>query len=202
MLWSVAKPARKEVCMRKRFSVLLLVSLITGSTAGISQTNDGQINENSNQLSRFRLSLGHVSFLSRDDTFEFRHFFFNLSFRSSGFSRTTDSFNIGWAFEPGVNGLIVSQRYTSRVNLYFTPYAKFGPEIKLSRDLFLGASLGLVLATYESGFYPLPFFGVNGFYLVELTEHASIELESGFHSTFSPTELPLLFYFTVGVSLM
>jgi hypothetical protein len=86
-------------------------------------------------------------------------------------------------------------------DLYLLPYAKFGPEIRLSKNIFLGGSLGLVLVSYETSFFPFPFAGLNSFYLIELNKNLFIELEGGFHTTFSPGRLPYLVYFTAGLSL-
>jgi hypothetical protein len=58
---------------------------------------------------------------------------------------------------------------------------------------------GLAFATYDLNFAPAPFMGLNGFYMFELNEKFSVELESGIHTTFG---WPLLFYVTVGISLI
>lgn len=187
--------------MKHKDILLILVSLIVSSDTVIPQTTDNQINNNSDRLTRVRSAFGYVRLLSEDNNFEFRHLFFNLSYRTSGFDKNSSLFKIKFAFEPGVNGLIISHKYVDKVDLYFTPYAKFGPEIKLSQNLFLGSCLGIVWATYESAFIPLPFFGLNGFYILELNKNFALEFESGFHSTFSQNKLPLLVYFTVGVSI-
>jgi hypothetical protein len=142
--------------------------------------------------------------LSEDDNYEFDHFFFNLSFRSSAFEVDSSSVKVGFSFEPGVNGLIIAEKVDNNklfFDLYFVPYAKFGPEIRLDKNIFLGGSLGLVLVSYESSFFPFPFVGLNSFYLFGLNENLFIELEGGFHTTFSPGRLPYLVYFTAGLSL-
>jgi len=169
----------------------------------LNQSLIPQSNESINPLSRYRISFGYVNLLLEDSDFEFHHPFFNWSFRSSGFDKASSSLSIEFAFEPGINGLIVSKKIFSGgtdFSLFFIPYAKFGPEMRLGKNIFLGISLGLILASYETSFFPFPFFGVNGFYLVELNESLNIEIESGFHSTFSPEKLPLLFYITAGIS--
>ncbi len=191
--------------MKYKYILLILFLIIISFNVVISQTNNNHVNDNSTRLSRFRLSFGYVSLLLEDNNSEFRHLFFNLSFRSSGFDKTSPSFKIKFAFEPGINGLVIAQKKfnnESNFYLYFVPYAKFGPEIKLSKNLFFGSSLGIVLAFYESSFFPLPFFGLNGYYLFELNKKFSIEIESGFHTTFSPNKLPYLVYFTIGLSLI
>jgi hypothetical protein len=188
--------------MKNNIGLLFIFCFMISFTQTVAQIKDDQIHYNSERLSRFRLSLGYVNLLYDDSNFEFRHFFLNLSFRSSGFNRNSDAFKIKFAFEPGVNGLIISNDYANDFNLYLTPYAKFGPEIKMGQNLFLGASLGLVLVTFESRFFPLPFLGMNGFYLFELNENFSVELESGFHTTFSPDKLPYLVYISAGISII
>lgn len=188
--------------MKNKISLLLIFCFIISFGKTMSQVKTDRLHYDSERLSRFRLSLGYVNLIEDDSNFEFSHYFFNLSFRSSGFSKNSDALTVKFAFEPGVNGLIISNDYSHDCNLYFTPYAKFGPEIKLGQDLFLGVSLGIVLVTYESSFFPLPFLGMNGFYLIELNNNLSVELESGFHTTFSPENLPFLVYISAGISFI
>jgi hypothetical protein len=186
--------------MNFKFFIFVLLLLISGSI--FSQSNDKAFNESTNLLSRYRFSGGYVNLLLEDAGFEFRHPFFNLSFRSSGFEKASPSFQIKLSFEPGINGLIVNKKILddgTDLNIFFVPYAKFGPEMKLGRNVLLGGSLGLILITYEK-FFPFPFLGLNSFYLIPMNEKLNIEIESGFHTTFSPENLPLLFYITAGVS--
>jgi hypothetical protein len=149
------------------------------------------------KLSRLRLSVGYVDLFGDED--DFADPFFNLSFRSSGFDRSSSKFMVKLAFEVGINALIISHEYVDNVDLYFLPYAKFGPDIRLYNNLFIAGSAGLAFATYEGNFAPVPFLGLNGFYLIELNEKFSLELESGIHTTLG---WPLLFYVTVGISLI
>ena len=191
--------------MYLKYFSLLFVLIILSSDIGISQTDNIRVTNNSVRLSRFRLSAGYVSLLSVDEDFEFRHLFFNLSFRSSGFDKSSSPFKIKLAFEPGINGLIISEKdynEEQQFSIYFIPYAKFGPEMRLTKNLFLGGSLGFGLASFESAFALFPFFGLNGFYLFDLNDNLSIEFETGFHSTFSSNNVPYLIYFTIGLSLI
>lgn len=149
------------------------------------------------KLSRLRLSVGYVDLLGDEDEFAFP--FFNLSFRSSGFDRTSSKFMVKLAFELGINTLIIFYENNDDMDVYFLPYAKFGPDIRLYNNLFIAGSAGLAFATYEGNFAPVPFLGLNGFYLVELNEKFSLELESGIHTSFG---WPVLFYVTVGISLI
>jgi hypothetical protein len=169
------------------------------------QTDSVITNDNNDRLSRYRLSLGTVNLLMADDNYEFRHFFFNVSFRSSGFNKDLSSFKIKFAFEPGVNGLIVAQKNANNemtYDLFLVPYAKFGPEANIVKNLHLGLSLGLVLGSYKSTFFPLPFAGINCFYLLEIKNNLYLEFETGFHTSFSRGTLPYLVYLTVGISII
>lgn len=181
----------------------ILLLLIPNET--LPQTDSTISDNNLNRLSRYRLSVGAVNLLIEDNDFEFRHFFFNVSFRSSGFNKASSSFKIKFAFEPGVNGLIIAQKtYNNDMSyeLYFVPYAKFGPEARIVKNLHLGLSLGLVLASYESEFFPIPFTGANCYYLLEIKKDFYLEFETGFHTIFSPGKLPYFVYLTVGASII
>jgi hypothetical protein len=189
-----------------KINIFILVSFffISSLTIAFPQSNSDLDSSNFVKLSRFRLSFGYVNLLSEDNNYTFRHSFLNLSFRSSGFDRSSSEFKIKIAFELGINGLIIANNdfYNSNnFSFYFypLPYAKFGPDIRLDKNIFLAGSVGLALATYESNFVPLPFIGLNGFYLYELNRKFSIELESGIHTSYG---LPLFLYITVGISLI
>jgi len=160
--------------------------------------SDTSLNDNHfEKLSRLRLSVGYVDLFGDDDDFGLS--FFNLSFRSSGFDRSSSKFMVKLAFEVGINALIISHKHVDDVDLYFLPYAKFGPDIRLYNNLFIAFSAGLAFATYGGNFAPVPFLGLNGFYLFELNEKFSLELESGIHTSLG---WPLFFYVTVGISLI
>ncbi len=169
------------------------------------QTKNTKSNEEINRLSRYRLSFGGVTLISEDINYDFQHFFFNLSFRSSGFNRYSSSFKIKLAFELGVNGLIVARENFSKGldhKVHFVPYTKFGPEARIIKNLHLGVSLGLVFASYTTSYNPLPFAGLNCFYLFEVSNHLYLEFETGFHFTFSPGTFPYLVYLTAGISVL
>lgn len=180
----------------------IILLFINSISISFPQSNTDLDDNNFEKLSRFRLSFGYVSLLAEDDNFSFRHPFFNLSFRSSNFDRSSSDFKVRIAFETGVNGLVIADKDFNDVNnfsFYFLPYAKFGPDVRLDKNLFLAGSAGLALASYERNFAPLPFIGLNGFYLYELNDSFSLELESGMHTTFG---LPIFFYVTIGISLI
>jgi hypothetical protein len=183
------------------FKSFIFILLFLKSECLFSQSNDEALNENADLLSRYRLSAGYVSLLLDESIFDFHYPFFNFSYRSSGFTKTSSQFQIRFAFEPGVNGLILSNvDYGTDFTLYFVPYAKYGPEMKLGENLFLGGSFGVIIITYVK-FSPVPFFGLNNFYLIPLSEKFNLEIEGGFHTTFSPDKLPLLFYITAGITV-
>ncbi|HEX7358815.1 MAG TPA: hypothetical protein VF270_13970 [Ignavibacteriaceae bacterium] len=188
--------------MKINIFLLFVFFVISSLKIALPQSNADLDSTNFVKLSRFRLSFGYVNLLSEDNNYTFRHPFFNLSFRSSSFDRSSSNFKVKIAFEPGINGLIIANKdfYNSNnFSFYFLPYAKFGPDIRLDKNIFLAGSVGVALATYETNFAPLPFIGVNGFYLYELNQKFSIELESGVHTSFG---LPLLLYITIGISLI
>lgn len=180
--------------------------LILFSSTTFSQIDSLNTAPEPERLSRYRLSIGYVSLLSQNNNYEFRHFFFNISFRTCGFDKASSSFKVKWALEPGLNGLIISQKgnYSGTdFDLYFVPYAKFGPEARIVKNLHIGMSLGMVAAFYQSSFGLVPFGGLNGYYLLEIENNIFIEFETGFHTTFSPGgNLPYLLYLTVGISLI
>ncbi|MCZ7613586.1 MAG: hypothetical protein M5T52_08620 [Ignavibacteriaceae bacterium] len=84
------------------------------------------------RLSRFRLSLGYVDLLSNYD--EFRYPFINLSYRSSGFDRSSYNVKVDLAFELGINTLIITYKHSDDYNVYFLPYAKFGPRNQIIQE--------------------------------------------------------------------
>ena len=176
------------------FFLFFLFNCLSTSSPQSDTTLKGNHFEN---LSRLRLSVGYVDLFGDDD--DFGYSFFNLSFRSSGFDRSSSKIMIKLAFEFGINSLIITYKNVDDFDLYFLPYAKFGPDIRLYNNLFIACSAGLAFATYEGNFAPVPFLGLNGFYLLELNKTFSLELESGIHTTLG---WPLLFYVTVGISLI
>ena len=188
--------------MKKSIYLLFVFFVISSSTIALPQSNSDLDSSNFVKLSRFRLSIGYVNLFEEDDDISFKHPFFNLSFRSSSFDRSSSKFKVKLAFEPGINGILIADKdFGNQLNysFYFLPYAKFGPDIRLDKNLFLAGSVGLALASYESNFAPLPFIGLNGFYLYELNQKFSIELESGIHTSIG---LPVFLYVTIGISLI
>jgi len=171
--------------------------ICVGLSPSLCQSDSDSILSNQEKLSRFRLSVGYIDLLSEYSDLSYP--FINLNFRSSGFNRSSYKIEVELAFEIGINALIIIYKNSDDFNLYFLPYAKFGPEIRLYKNLFIAGCAGLALATYDLNFAPAPFMGLNGFYLFELNNDLSLELESGIHTTF---RWPLLFYVTIGISLI
>ncbi len=143
--------------------------------------------------------MGYVNLLKQNFDLRFNHYFLNINHRSSNFDETTSPFQVKFAFEPGVNFLFEEEEYSK---LGILPYMKFGPEMSLIKNMFIGVSAGLVGSVYYDYFVPLPFWGVNSFYLSPVSEHLNIEFEFGFHSSFFFSEPTYLMYFTVGISAL
>ena len=184
------------------FSILLLLI----STKTFSQIDTVTYTPDVERLSRYRLSLGYVTLLSENSSFEFRQFFFNANYRYSGFRKAfSSSFEIKFALEPGLNGLFIAERKSGSImdfDLFFVPYAKFGPEARMDQNLLLGVSLGLSFPFNENGIFIAPFAGVNSYYLLDIGNNLHLEFETGFHTTYSPGDLPYFVYITVGISLI
>ena len=183
----------------------LTILLLLISTKTFSQTDTVNNTPDVERLSRYRLSLGGVNLLIEDDNYEFRHFFFNVSFRSSGFSKESSSFKIKFAFEPGINGLMIAERNSNNIldfDLFIIPYAKLGPEARVVKNLFMGISVGLIFPFLNERFGAYPFAGVNSYYLLDIGNSFHLEFETGFHTTFSGGSLPYFLYLTVGISLI
>lgn len=188
--------------MKQFWFTFFLFSVFNPTSFSLAEANFNNGDYQDKKLSRSRLTIGYARLLEEDDGFKFKHPFFNLSYRSSSFNRSSSDLKIKFAFETGVNGLLIVRNASPNkldYSIYFLPYAKFGPEMRLNKNLFLSTSIGLALVSYETSFAPLPFIGINGFYLYEFNETILIELESGFHTSI---RLPLFAYATIGISLL
>ncbi len=156
--------------------------------------------QSSSNLSRLKMQMGYVSLIQQKFQPEFRNYFLNLSYRSSGFNESSKPFTINFAFEPGVNFLFADAR--DSYSLWLFPYAKFGPEMKITNNVFFGGSLGLLLLTDFENFAPFPFWGVNSFYQINLSGNLNAEIEAGFHSAFYFDNLSYLTYVSIGISIL
>lgn len=153
-----------------------------------------------NTFARHRIFIGYVDLFPRYQDDENRALFFNYSYRTSPFNRSTEKVQMKFSFERGMNIVFQTQwekKWESTVLII--PYIKFGPEIYFGKNIFLSGNVGLA-ATLIYGIVALPFAGLNAFYLMDLSENTSLEFESGFHTFYGPEKAPFLFYFNVGIS--
>lgn len=153
-----------------------------------------------NSFARHRIFFGYADLLPHYQDDENRALFFNYSYRTSPFNRSTEKVQMKFSFERGLNIVFQTQwekKWKSTVLLI--PYIKFGPEIYLGNNIFLSGNVGLA-ATLIYGIVALPFAGFNAFCLIDLSENTSVEFESGFHTFYGPEKAPFLFYFNVGIS--
>ncbi len=157
-----------------------------------------------NTFARHRIFIGFADLLPHYQDDENRALFFNYSYRTSPFNKANGKIQVKSSFERGLNIVFQTQweKKWESIGLII-PYIKFGPEIYFGKNIFLSGNVGLALALIY-GFYvpivPLPFAGLNAFYLIDLSEDTSLEFESGFHTFVGPEKAPFLFYFNVGIS--
>ena len=179
-----------------------VILLILSSFKILAQTDLYSAGKERERLSRYRLAIGYCRIVPEESGFDFKHYFLNLSYRTSGFSASSHSISVSGFLEGGVNALIMSEIDHNGFGTYFTPYGKLGPEINLTGNTFLSGSIGLVLITYGYYFGPVPFVGINAFYLLKLNNDLFLEIETGFHTTFPNVDkLPYLMYLNLGLSL-
>jgi hypothetical protein len=135
-------------------------------------------------LSRLKLSggyfVGKYSEVGKDSPF------LNLQFRATQLNKYSKDFDAGLSFEAGIN----------LIKGLFPVYAKAGPEAKIIGNLIIGANVGFI----GIFIYPIPFYGFNSFYLFNIYNNIYLELESGFHSSFSEKNTPI-FYLSLGLSV-
>lgn len=159
-----------------------------------AQTTDPSAQKDAFKLSRTTLSVGYVVLLPAKSNDLFRSSFFNIHRRISEFDQYTKPFKFGFFFEPGVNILLPIESKSFSLPM---PYFKGGPEMKITNEFYVGVSFGFNLLLYGRSFLPVPFNGLNIFYLTSISKKNFIELETGFH-TVLPFSSDLLFYFNVG----
>ncbi len=151
------------------------------------------------KLSRATVSVGYVIHSPSKTNDNFQAVFLNIHGRISEFNQFTKPLKIGLFFEPGVN-MLLPVPVKGEVFSLPMPYFKGGPEIKINNELYASLSVGFNLFLYGRQFFPLPFNGINIFYLTNISEKNFIELESGVH-TLLPFTSDLLFYINVGFSI-
>lgn len=145
---------------------------------------DSQSVDKSKTLSRLKLSTGY--FGGKYIDLGENTFFLNFNYRASQLLTYEDNPQFGFAFEAGTN-------YFSGG---FPLYAKAGPELEVVKNFILAANVGYngILLS------PFPFYGINIFYLIDISRNLNIEFESGFHSSFT-IETDPLFYISFGLSI-
>lgn len=163
-----------------------------------SQENLASLKENENNLTRNRTQLGYSTIVRQNDKLELKNVFINLNHRTSGFNSFTKPFTVEWAFEPGINFLYIDDIDINGLGI--VPYVKAGPEMILSRNLFLGGNIGLG-ASLTNYFFIWPFVGVNIYYLIPLDKTLFLEFETGFHTTYTKDYTPYVIYLAVGISI-
>ena len=152
-------------------------------------------------LSRLKIGVGIVTNLSTENNFKINRPFINISYRTSGFDKFSSSVKLKGALEAGVNGLFLTDEKEGVYALYPLPYAKVGPELRLYRNTFLAANAGLAFIYFLGSLGVVPFAGLNGFYLIRLSNKICIEFETGFHIPApSLNHVIYLTYFTIGIS--
>jgi hypothetical protein len=166
-----------------------------------SQSFSQDYQDQSVLLSRYKIGVGIVKNLSDENDFKIDRPFMNVSYRTSGFDKYSSSTRLKGAFEAGVSGLFLTDEKEELYALYPLPYAKVGPELRLYRNTFLAANAGLAFIYFLGSWSVIPFAGLNGFYLIRLSNKICIELETGFHiPAASLDHIIYLTYFTVGIS--
>lgn len=157
--------------------------------------------EQSSLLSRVKLGLGAVTNLSDEKVFFIKHPFFNISYRFSAFDKFSSTVKLKGAFELGLNGLILADKEIGVYAFYPLLYLKGGPELRLSRNAFISSSAGLAFIYFIGEIGIIPFAGLNGFYLIRLSDKTYIEFETGFHiPAVSFQKTNYLTYISAGIS--
>ncbi len=148
------------------------------------ETSDSVTASESKTLSRLKLSGGY--FIGKYSEAWEDSPFLNFNYHAAELNKTHDQFDFGFAAEAGV--------YIN--NGFFPFYLKAGPEIVIIKNLIAGINIGY-LGIFV---YPVPYYGLNSFYLLELSNSIYMEFESGFHSSFTEKNTPV-FYFNAGFSV-
>jgi hypothetical protein len=169
--------------MKRLFSLLIFIIFYSINITP-QVILDAENAEESKTLSRLKLSggyfMGEYSEIGRNSPF------INLNYRATELKKYVKGFEAGLSFEAGVNV----------IKGVFPVYAKAGPEAKITGNLILGLNAGFT----GIFIYPIPFYGLNSFYLFNISDNIYLELESGFHSSFSEKKAPV-FYLSVGLSV-
>jgi len=184
--------------MLKLFSRLTYLILFLSSVQVLLQDNSTLINDNENKLNRTRILFGYSSAVRPKVSPELRNIFMNVNYRLNDFDYCTKPFKVEFAFEAGLNGVSVQEKNSNMVLI--VPYLKFGPEMSLTKNLFIGVGVGAAtpLPSYIAF---LPYGGFNAYYLIPVDRNLFVEFESGYHTAIFSTDRPYLIYFSTGISI-
>jgi hypothetical protein len=161
-----------------------------------AQTQESITTQDTIKLSRTTLSSGYALLITQDNNTHFNTAFLNVHLRANGFNEFSKIYAVSWSFEPGVNVLVPINKNTLPIPMI---YVKSGPEFKVSNRVYFAISAGLNVLIWDRAGFPLPFCGINIFYLTNFLKRQFLEFETGFHTTI-PFTPALLFYITLGIS--
>ena len=179
--------------------ILLTPFFVVASFVCVSaQTSEDTATQDTIKLRRTTLATGYVSLSPWEHEINYNSAFFNIHLRGTRFNEYTEAFKVAWSFEPGINILIPLK---GKAYSYPMPYFKTGPEMKISDKVYAATTIGINTIIYEGGFFPIPFTGLNIFYLSDISTKRVWELETGFHTTI-PFSAAFLFYITIGISFL
>lgn len=187
----------KKGIIRKLKRILLTSFFVIVSFIYVSaQSSKNSTNQDTIKLSRTTLAGGYALLVTKDDNSHFNTAFMNVHLRVNGFNEFTKIYAVSWSLEPGVNVLVPINDNTPPIPMI---YIKTGPEFKVSNKVYFAMSAGINVLIWGRSGFPLPFCGLNVFYLTNIFKKEFLEFETGFHTTipFSPA---LLFYITFGIS--
>lgn len=123
--------------------------------------SDSGIIGGSKTLSRLKLSGGY--FIGKYSEAREDSPFLNFNYHAAELNKPHEQFDFGFAAEAGV--------YIN--NGFFPFYLKAGPEIVIIKNLIAGINIGY-LGIFV---YPVPSYGLNSFYLLELSDSIYLEFE-------------------------
>jgi predicted alpha/beta superfamily hydrolase len=122
---------------------------------------------------RTRLQVSSTNKFSRDSFEISLPIIFNLNFRNSQLDSIQLKSNVSLSFstESGVN--VYPDAF------FILPYFKIGPELRLYKNLYIDAHVGIGLTFSIGGFLPFPFWGTEAGYIFNLSKNHSLEFEIG-----------------------
>lgn len=146
-------------------------------------------------LARTRILIGYTGLIQEHYKPDINSFFLSFNYRTSDFNPVDKSVELGGVLEMGVNFAgPVREQYEGIV---FISYVKGGPELRLARNLYTGASVGF--ASLFGGYFAVAFYGgVNTQYLIPLTKSKYFEFEGGFNSVLFIPVTAYMIYISAG----